>query len=109
MNKLPKDDAVKERKYRLLDNSAQFGFGDIAVKPIWGVVLVLLMFLAVLYTILPSFVVGVLAITAALSVFALIKKVRRNYKYHKLHVKPARKNEERVIETTLADRPYSKK
>ncbi len=109
MNKLPKIDAAKEWKYRLLDNSAQFGFGDIAVRPIWGVVLVLLMFLAVLYTILPSFVIGVLAITAALLVFALMKKVRRNYKYHRFHVKPARKNEEHVIETTLADRPYYKK
>ena len=109
MNKLPGIDSVNEWKYRLFDNSAQFGFWGLSFKPIWGVVLILLMFLAVLYTIVPSFVLVVLALTAAFLVFNLAKKIWRNHKYHEDYVKPTRKNEEHVVETTLADRPYYKK
>ena len=109
MNKLPGIDSVNEWKYRLFDNSAQFGFWGLSFKPIWGVILVLLMFLAVLYTILPSFVTGVLVLTAAFLVFNLAKKIWRNHKYHEEFVKPTRKNEKHVVETTLADRPYYKK
>jgi len=109
LNKLPGIDSVNEWKYRLFDNSAQFGFWGLSFKPIWGVILVLLMFLAVLYTQAPFFVIKVLALTAAFLVFKLAKKIWRNHKYHEEFVKPTRKNEKHVVETTLADRPYYKK
>ena len=109
MNKLPGIDSVNEWKYRLFDNSAQFGFWGLSFKPIWGVILILLMFIAVLYTIVPFFVLEVLVLTAAFLVFKLAKKIWRNHKYHEEFVKPTRKNEKHVVETTLADRPYYKK
>ena len=109
MNKLPRIDGVSEWKYRLFDNSAQFKFWGLSFKPIWGVVLILLMFLAVLYTIVPSFVTGALALTAAFLVFNIAKKIWRNHKYHEEYVKPTRKNEKHIVETTLTDRPYYKK
>lgn len=92
------DQSTKALRYRLFDNSSPF-------KPIWGVVLVIVLAGAFFYIVWPGLIKIILVAIFILLTLSSLKKLIRELQYKLQYEQKSQKDERRLIETSVAEPP----